>query len=74
MPQGKIDTITYVAQGLIKEPVTFLNAGAVMVSMTNIEFAFKIIAYTVSIVASILVSRKYLLEIKKLKDQDSSKR
>ncbi len=74
MSQEKIDTITYVAQGLIKEPVTLLNAGAVMVSMSNIEFAFKILAYTVSIVASILVSRKYLLEIKKLKDKDSSKR
>lgn len=74
MPQEKIDTLTYVAQGLVKEPVTLLNAGAVMISMTNIEFAFKIVLYTVSIVASILVSRKYLLEIKKLKNQDSSKR
>jgi len=62
------DTLNYVISGLTKEPVTYLNAGAIAVSMSDVEFYFKVVLYSVSIIASILVSRKYLLEIKKLKE------
>lgn len=62
------DTLSYVANGMIKEPVTYLNVGAMMISVTDVETYLKITLYLVSIVASVLVSRKYLLEIKKLKD------
>jgi len=67
------DTINYIVNGVFKEPVTYLNAGTVAISMSDVETAFKITLYIVSIVASILVSRKYLLEIKRLKQQDKQK-
>ena len=67
------DTINYIVNGFFKEPVTYLNAGTVAISMSDVETAFKITLYIVSIVASILVSRKYLLEIKRLKQQDKQK-
>jgi hypothetical protein len=63
-----IDSINYVANNLAKEPVTYINTAAIAVSMSNVELALKIVLYVVSITASILVSRKYLLEIKKLKE------
>jgi hypothetical protein len=67
------DSIQYVAHGLANHPLTYLNSAAIAVSMTNIELGFKIVLYTVSIVASLLVSRKYLLEIRKLKAEDKDK-
>lgn len=64
------DSITYVVHGLANHPLTYLNTAAIAVSMTNIEIGLKVLLYTVSIVASILVSRKYLLEIRKLKKEE----
>jgi hypothetical protein len=64
------DSINYVAYGLANHPLTYLNTAAIAVSMTNIEIGLKVLLYTVSIVASVLVSRKYLLEIRKLKKEE----
>lgn len=67
------DSINYIAQGLVSHPLTYINTAAVAISMTDIELIFKIATYSVSIIASILVIRKYLLEIKKLKQETDSK-
>lgn len=64
-----IETFNYVIDALKSNPVTYLNAAAITVSMTNFELILKILLYLVSISASVLVSFKYLLEIKKL-DKD----
>jgi hypothetical protein len=64
------DTINYVATGLSKEPLTYINTTALAVSFTSMESTLKIILYIVSIAASILVSRKYFLEITKLKREE----
>ena len=66
------DTIVHLADSLIKEPVTYLNTATGIISFMAIEEGIKIFFYIVSIVASILVSYKYLLEIKKLKKQNSN--
>jgi hypothetical protein len=70
---SKADTLNHVISALTKEPVTYINAGAIAISMTDVEFYLKCTLYVVSIVASILVSRKYLLEIKKLRDNEADK-
>jgi hypothetical protein len=67
------DSIQYVVHGLVNHPLTYLNSAAIAVSMTNIELGFKIVLYIASITASVLVSRKYLLEIKKLKKEQRDK-
>ena len=67
------DSIQYVAHGLANHPLTYLNSAAIAVSMTNIELGFKVVLYSASIIASVLVSRKYLLEIKKLKKEERDK-
>jgi hypothetical protein len=64
-----IDTTNYVVHALVKEPITYVNSAAVAVSMTTMETQFKLVLYTVSIVASLLVSIKYILEIKKLRQE-----
>ena len=61
------DTVVYIADSMAKEPVTYLNATTAAISMTSLETDIKIAFYAVSILASILVSYKYWLEIKKLK-------
>lgn len=66
------DSISYVTQGLVAHPLTYINTAAIAVSMSDIELAFKIGTYCVSIVASLLVIRKYLLEIKKLKREENN--
>ncbi len=53
-------------KGLTQEPVTYVNASAVAVSFTNTEIYLKIFLYSVSIIASILVSIKYAKEIRKM--------
>lgn len=65
-----IETFNYVIDALKSNPVTYLNAAAITVSMSNFELGLKILLYLVSISASVLVSFKYLLEIKKL-DKDN---
>ncbi len=64
------DTLNYVATGLSKEPLTYINTTALAVSFSSMESTLKVILYIVSIAASILVSRKYLLEITKLKREE----
>jgi hypothetical protein len=64
------DSITYIIDSLAKEPVTYLNGATVAVSMMSFETEIKLAFYAVSILASILVSYKYLLEIKNLKKQN----
>ena len=64
------DTVNYVVSGLSKEPLTYINTTALAVSFTSMESTLKIILYIVSIAASILVSRKYFLEITKLKREE----
>ena len=64
-----VDTANYVVQALIKEPVTYVNTAAVAVSMSELETKIKLVFYCVSIIASLLVSVKYLLEIRKLRKE-----
>jgi hypothetical protein len=64
------DTIARVVDSLLREPVTYLNVGTAAVSMMPISEYVKIGFYIVSIVASIVVTYKYLLEIKKLKQDE----
>jgi hypothetical protein len=64
------DTIARVVDSLLKEPVTYLNIGTAAVSMMPISEYVKIGFYVVSIIASIVVTYKYLLEIKKLKKDE----
>ena len=64
------DTVTKVLDSLLKEPVTYLNAGTAAVSMMPISEYIKIVFYTVSIIASVVVTYKYFLEIKKLKKDE----
>lgn len=52
---------------LTKEPITYINLTAIFTSFTDVELFFKLFLYSVSIIASILVSVKYLIEIKKLR-------
>ena len=61
------ETIAYIADSLVKHPVTYLNATTAILSVSTIETWIKIAFYAVSIFASILVSYKYWLEIKRLK-------
>lgn len=63
----------YVIDSLSKEPVTYLNGVTIAVSMMSLEEKIKIVFYAVSIIASILVSYKYVLEIKNLKKQKENK-
>lgn len=63
------DTANYVAQALIKEPVTYVNTAAMAVSMSSLETQIKLVFYCVSIIASLLVSIKYILEIRKLRNE-----
>jgi bacteriorhodopsin len=64
------DSVSHIVDSLVKEPVTYLNGATVAVSMMSFESEIKLAFYTVSILASILVSYKYWLEIKQLKKQD----
>ena len=64
------DTVTRVVDSLLKEPVTYLNVGTAAVSMMPISEIIKITFYAVSIVASLVVTYKYYLEIKKLKKDE----
>lgn len=64
------DTVTHLVDSLLKEPVTYLNAGTVAVSMMEISEYVKIGFYAVSIIASVVVTYKYYLEIKKLKKDE----
>jgi hypothetical protein len=64
------DSLNYIVNGLSKEPLTYINTTALAVSFTSLEDTLKIILYIVSIAASILVSRKYFLEITKLKREE----
>ena len=68
------DTVTKIVDSLLKEPVTYLNIGTAAVSMMPVEEMIKIAFYAVSIVASLVVTYKYYLEIKKLKrdEQESN--
>jgi membrane protein implicated in regulation of membrane protease activity len=68
-----IETFNYITHSLFNHPLTYLNSAAIAVSMTELEATLKIILYSVSIVASVLVIRKYLLEIKKLQKEESNK-
>lgn len=63
------DTLNYTIQALAKEPVTYVNTAAIAVSVTDAETTLKLALYGISIVASLLVSIKYILEIKKLKQE-----
>ena len=64
------DTVTKVVDSLLKEPVTWINGGTAAVSMMPISEYVKIGFYIVSIVASVVVTYKYYLEIKKLKKDE----
>lgn len=64
------DSINYVVNGMVSHPLTYVNTAAIAVSMSDIESALKIGTYLISIVASLIVVRKHLLEIKRLKKQD----
>jgi hypothetical protein len=64
------DSLTYIIDSLAKEPVTYLNGATIAVSMMHFETEIKLAFYAVSILASILVSYKYWLEIKQLKKQN----
>jgi hypothetical protein len=55
---------------MMKEPLTYLNTFTGVISFMQIEEWIKIVFYLVSISATILVSYKYWLEIKKLKKQE----
>lgn len=65
------DSINYVVNGMIVHPLTYVNTAAIAVSMSDIESIFKIGTYCVSIIASLVVVRKHLLEIKKLRNKES---
>ncbi len=64
------DTIARVVDSLLREPVTYLNVGTAAVSMMPISEYVKIGFYAVSIIASVIVSYKYVLEIKRLKKDE----
>ena len=64
------DSVAYIIDSLAKEPVTYLNGATAIVSVMSVETDIKIAFYAVSILASILVSYKYWLEIKNLKKQN----
>lgn len=65
-----LNTTLHVVNGLSRDPVQYINIAAVMASFSSIEFWAKAILYVLSITASILASRKYLLEIKRLKRKE----
>lgn len=62
-------TIGLAVKAIVKEPLTYFN-GAIMAAgtLTTLESSTKIGLYCASIVASTLVSVKYLYEIKQIKD------
>lgn len=62
-----MDTVNYVGQKLISEPLTYVNGAAVAVSVSELESNIKLAFYGVSIIASVLVSIKYVMEIRRLK-------
>jgi hypothetical protein len=67
---SKDSTFGYVVDSLIKEPVTYLNTAVGVASFMSIEEKVKIAFYIISIIATIIVSYKYILEIKRIKKQD----
>jgi hypothetical protein len=64
------DPVSHIVDSLAKEPITYVNGATVAVSMMSFETEIKLAFYAFSILASILVSYKYWLEIKHLKKQD----
>ena len=66
----KDSTLGYVVDSLIKEPVTYLNTAVGVASFMSIEEKVKITFYIISIIATLIVSYKYVLEIKRIKKQD----
>ena len=66
------NTISHVISGLSRDPVQYLNIAAIMASLSSIEFWAKAILYCVSVTASVLASRKYLLEIRRLKAKEKN--
>jgi hypothetical protein len=64
------DSVIQVADSMMKDPLTYLNTFTGVISFMQIEEWIKIMFYLVSISATILVSYKYWLEIKKLKKQE----
>jgi bacteriorhodopsin len=67
---SKDSTFGYVVDSLAKEPVTYLNTAVGVASFMSIEEKVKIAFYIISIIATIIVSYKYILEIKRIKKQD----
>jgi hypothetical protein len=67
---SKDSTFGYVVDSLIKEPVTYLNTAVGVASFMSIEEKVKIVFYIISIIATVIVSYKYILEIKQIKKQD----
>ncbi len=67
---SKDSTFGYVVDSLIKEPVTYLNTAVGVASFMSIEEKVKIAFYIISIIATIIVTYKYILEIKRIKKQD----
>jgi bacteriorhodopsin len=67
---SKDSTFGYVVDSLIKEPVTYLNTAVGVASFMSIEEKVKIAFYIISIIATVIVSYKYILEIKRIKKQD----
>jgi hypothetical protein len=64
------DSVSHIVDSLAREPITYVNGATVAVSMMSFEIEIKLAFYAFSILASILVSYKYWLEIKQLKKQD----
>jgi bacteriorhodopsin len=67
---SKDSTFGYVVDSLVKEPVTYLNTAVGVASFMSIEEKVKIAFYIISIIATVIVSYKYILEIKRIKKQD----
>lgn len=59
-----------ILEGVFREPIFYLNLGTATLSFMPISEIVKIVFYCVSIIATIVVTYKYFLEIKKLKKDE----
>lgn len=64
------DTVIYVGGKLLNEPLTYVNGATVAVSVSPLQENIKLIFYAFSIIATVLVSVKYIMEIRKLKQEN----